>query len=61
MLLKIQIYISPEKKLVIYNNEIWKITNLLDNQPNQPSNLKTQNWTEINDNTRGTCKRNSKI
>ena len=26
-----------------------KITNLLDNTPNQPSKFKTKNWVEINE------------
>ena len=26
-----------------------KITNLLDNAPNQPSKFRTKNWVEIND------------
>ena len=28
--------------------EYQKIINLLDNTPNQPSNFRTKNWTEIN-------------
>ena len=28
--------------------ESQKITNLLDNTPNQPSKFKTKNWVEIN-------------
>ena len=38
-----------------------KITNLLDNTPNQPSKFKTKNWVEINDDARGTYSTNSKI
>ena len=30
-----------------------KIINFLDNKPNQPSNFKTKNWVEINDESRG--------
>ena len=26
-----------------------KITNLLDNKPNQPSKFRTKNWVEVND------------
>ena len=29
--------------------EYQKITNLLDNTPNQPSKFRTKNWGEIND------------
>ena len=29
--------------------EYQKIINLLDNTPNQPSQFKTKNWVEIND------------
>ena len=34
--------------------EYQKITNLLDNASNQPSKFGTRNWTEINDESRGT-------
>ena len=34
--------------------EYKKITNLLDNIPNQPSKFKTKNWIEIKDESRGT-------
>ena len=34
--------------------EYQKIANLLDNKSNQPSKLKTRNWVEINDDSRGT-------
>ena len=35
------------------------IINLLDNTPNQPTKLRTKNWVEINDDTRGTYNTNS--
>ena len=40
--------------------EHQKIINLLDNTPNQLSKVRTKNWIEINDHTRGVyeCKRN---
>ena len=38
-----------------------KITNLLDNTPNQPSKFRTKSWVEINDNARGTYNTNSQI
>ena len=31
-----------------------KITNFLENASNRPSNFKTKNWVEINDDSRGT-------
>ena len=31
-----------------------KITNLIDDTPNQPSKFTTKNWFEINDDARGT-------
>ena len=31
-----------------------KITNLLDNTPNQPPKFRTKNWVKINDESRGT-------
>ena len=34
--------------------EYQKITNLLDNTPNQPFKLRTRKWVEINDGLRGT-------
>ena len=34
--------------------EYQKITNLLDNEPNQPTKFRTKNWVEINDDARGT-------
>ena len=37
------------------------ITNLLDNTPNQPSKLRTKNWVEVNDGTRGTYHTNSQV
>ena len=39
--------------------EHQKIINLLDNTPNQLSKLRTNNWVEINDESRGTCNTNS--
>ena len=36
-------------------------TNLLDNAPNKPSKLKTRNWVEINDESRGTYNTNAQI
>ena len=41
--------------------EYQKITNLLDNAPNKPSKLKTKNWVEINDESRGTYNTNAQI
>ena len=35
--------------------------NLLDNTPNQPTKFRTKNWFEINDDTCGTCNKNSQI
>ena len=34
--------------------EYHKILNLLNNTPNQPSRFRTENWVEINDDSRGT-------
>ena len=34
--------------------EYQKIINLLDNTTNEPSKLRTRNWVEINDESRGT-------
>ena len=34
---------------------------MLDNTPNQPSNFRTKNWVEINDNACGTYNTNSKF
>ena len=34
--------------------EYQKLRNLLDNAPNQPSKVKTKNWIEIKDESRGT-------
>ena len=36
-----------------------KITNLLDNAPNQPSKFRVKTWTEINDDSCGTYNTNS--
>ena len=33
--------------------EYQKITNLLENTPNEPSRFRTRNWIEINDHARG--------
>ena len=41
--------------------EHQKIINLLDNTPNQPTQLRTENWVEINDESRGTYNTNSQI
>ena len=41
--------------------EYQKITNLLDNTSDQPPKFRTQNWVEINDETRGTYSTNSQI
>ena len=35
--------------------------NLLENAPNQPSEFRTKNWVEINDESRGTYNVNSQI
>ena len=34
---------------------------MLDNTPNQPTNFRTKNWVEINDDSRGTYNTNSQI
>ena len=34
--------------------EYQEIKHLLDNTPNQPSNLRTKKWVKRNDNSRGT-------
>ena len=41
--------------------EHQKIANLLDDASNQPSQFKTKNWVEINDESRGTYNANSQI
>ena len=41
--------------------EYQKIANLIDVVSNQPSNFKTKNWVEINDESRGTYNANSQI
>ena len=41
--------------------EYQKIVNLLDNTPNQSTKLRTKNWVEINDDSRGTYNTNSQI
>ena len=41
--------------------ENQKITNLLDNASNQPFKLRTKNWVEINDESRGGYNVNSQI
>ena len=38
--------------------EYQKIANLLDKESNQPSKLRTRNWVEINDESRGTYSSN---
>ena len=49
------------KKDNISSMEYQKITNLLDNTPNQPTKFRTKNWVEINDESRGTYNTNSQI
>ena len=39
--------------------EYKEIINLLHNTPNQPTKLRTKNWTEINDESRGTYNTNN--
>ena len=41
--------------------EYQKITNLLDNAPNQPTKFRTKKWVETNDDSRGTYNTNSQI
>ena len=41
--------------------EYQKIINLLDNKPNQPTKFRTNNWIEINDDSRGTYNTNSQV
>ena len=41
--------------------EHQKIANLIDDASNQPSKLRTKNWAEINDESRGTYNVNSQI
>ena len=41
--------------------EYQKISHLLDNPPNQLLKIRTKNWTEINDDSRGTYKANNQI
>ena len=41
--------------------EYQKIINLLDNTPNQPTEFRTKNWVEINDDARGINKTDSQI
>ena len=41
--------------------EYQKIANLIDDASNQPSNIQTKNWVEINDESRGTHNVNSQI
>ena len=41
--------------------EDQKIANLMDNASNQPSNFRTKNWVEINDESRGAYNVNSQI
>ena len=38
-----------------------KITNFLDNTPNQPSKFMAKDWVKINDESRGTYNPNSQI
>ena len=39
--------------------EYQKITNFLDNTPNQPTRFETKNWVEVNEDSRGTYNTNS--
>ena len=41
--------------------EYQKITNVIDDTPNQPSKFGTRNWVEINDESRGAYNVNSQI
>ena len=41
--------------------EYQKISNLLNNESNQPSKFRTRNWVEINDEARGTYSPNKQI
>ena len=41
--------------------EYQKIINLLDNAEDQPSWFRTNNWVEVNDDSRRTCNTNSQI
>ena len=41
--------------------EYQKIANLIDDTPNQPSQFRTRNWVEINDESRGAYNVNSQI
>ena len=41
--------------------EYQKIANLIDDTSNQPSNFRTRNWVEINDESKGTYNVNSQI
>ena len=41
--------------------EYQQIINLLDNTQNEPSNFRTRNWAEINDESRGTYKASNQI
>ena len=41
--------------------EYQKIIVLLDNTPNEPSKIRTKNWVEINDESRGKYKIGSQI
>ena len=41
--------------------EYEQVINLLGNTPNQPTKFRTKNWVEINNDSRGTYNRNSRI
>ena len=41
--------------------EYQKIKNLLHNTPNQPSKFKTKNWVKINDESRGTYRKDNQV
>ena len=47
-----QLVISPEERQK--STEEMRLIKLLDNTPNQPTNFRTKNWIQINDDTRGT-------
>ena len=66
--LKKDMYLQRKQKIIddrsLINSIIMKyqkIINFLDNTPNQPSNFRTKNWVEINDDSRGKYNTNSQI
>ena len=56
-------YISPQERqqIIVESNKNQKIANLIDDASNQPFKFKTNNWVEINDESRGTYNVNSQI